>query len=68
LELARFLKGLLSNFIVGPHKFWRATSTAAVMSALQRTPLDRMVPHFTTAFSQVYHLLKMAGAMAGLTY
>jgi hypothetical protein len=65
--IGQVLKGLLSNFIVGPHKFWRAISTAAVMGPLQHTSLDRMVPHFTTAFSPVYHLLKMAEAMADLT-
>jgi len=48
-------------------KFWRAIGTAAAMSPLQRTPLDRMAPHFTMAFSPVYHLLEMAGAMAGPT-
>lgn len=48
-------------------KFWRAIGTTASMSPLQRTPLDRMAPHFTMAFSPMYHLLEMAGAMAGPT-
>lgn len=48
-------------------KFWRAIGATASMSPLQRTPLDRMAPHFTMAFSPVYHLLELAGAMAGPT-
>ena len=48
-------------------KFWRAIGATASMSPLQRTPLDRMAPHFTMAFSPAYHLLELAGAMAGPT-
>lgn len=46
-------------------KFWRSLGAVASMSPLQRTPLDRMAPSFTMEFSPMYHLLEMAGAMAG---
>ncbi|MDN4039385.1 patatin-like phospholipase family protein [Massilia sp. YIM B02443] len=46
-------------------KFWRALGSTATLSPLQRTPLDRMAPTFTMEFSPVYHLLELAGALAG---
>lgn len=46
-------------------KFWRTLGGTATLSPLQRTPLDRMAPTFTMEFSPVYHLLELAGAMAG---
>lgn len=46
-------------------KFWRTLGTTATLSPLQRTPLDRMAPTFTMAFSPMYHLLELAGALAG---
>jgi len=46
-------------------KFWRALGTTATLSPLQRTPLDRLAPTFTMAYSPAYHLLELAGAMAG---
>ena len=46
-------------------RFWRTLGGTATLSPLQRTPLDRMAPTFTMAFSPVYHLLELAGAMAG---
>jgi len=46
-------------------RFWRALGTTATLSPLQRTPLDRMAPTFTMEFSPAYHLLELAGALAG---
>lgn len=46
-------------------RFWRTLGGTATLSPLQRTPLDRMAPTFTMEFSPVYHLLELAGAMAG---
>jgi len=46
-------------------RFWRTLGTTATLSPLQRTPLDRLAPTHTMQFSPVYHLLEMAGAMAG---
>jgi NTE family protein len=45
--------------------FWRTLGSAATLSPLQRTPLDRMVPTVTMEFSPAYHLLEMMGAMMG---
>jgi len=45
--------------------FWRTLGATATLSPLQRTPLDRMAPTFTMAYSPFYHLLEMAGALAG---
>lgn len=46
-------------------RFWRTLGSAAALSPLQRTPLDRMAPTVTMAFSPVYHLLEMMGALMG---
>lgn len=46
-------------------RFWRTLGATATLSPLQRTPLDRMAPTFTMAFSPMYHILEMAGALAG---
>lgn len=46
-------------------RFWRTLGSAAVLSPLQRTPLDRMAPTFTMEFSPAYHLLEMMGALMG---
>lgn len=46
-------------------KFWRTLGATASLSPLQRTPHDRMAPTFTMEFSPLYHLLELAGAMAG---
>ncbi|WP_229491522.1 patatin-like phospholipase family protein [Massilia sp. HP4] len=46
-------------------RFWRTLGSAATLSPLQRTPLDRMAPTFTMEFSPFYHLLEMMGALMG---
>ncbi|WP_020653423.1 patatin-like phospholipase family protein [Massilia niastensis] len=46
-------------------RFWRTLGQAAILSPLQRTPLDRLAGGFTMEHSPAYQLLEMAGALAG---
>lgn len=46
-------------------RFWRALAGTAMFSPLQRTPIDHLAGRFTMRHSPVYHLMEMAGAMAG---
>ena len=46
-------------------RFWHALGLTALLSPLQRTPLDHMVGGFTMSNSPFYHLMEMAGALAG---
>ena len=46
-------------------KFWTTLGQLATFSPLQRSPLDRALGQWTMEHSPIYHLLEMAGALAG---
>ena len=46
-------------------RFWRALSGTAMLSPLQRTPMDYAAGGFTLSHSPFYQLMELAGAMAG---
>ena len=46
-------------------RFWRSLGLSAVFSPLQRTPADHLAGGFTMSHSPMYHLMEMAGALAG---
>nr|WP_229428909.1 patatin-like phospholipase family protein [Massilia sp. ST3] len=46
-------------------RFWRTLGQTAMLSPLQRTPLDHLAGGFTMEHSPAYQMLEMAGALAG---
>jgi NTE family protein len=46
-------------------RFWRALGATALLSPLQRTPVDHLAGRFTLSHSPFYQLMEMAGALAG---
>jgi NTE family protein len=46
-------------------RFWHALGGTALFSPLQRTPMDHIAGRFTMRHSPAYHLMEMAGALAG---
>jgi len=46
-------------------RFWTTLGTLATFSPMQRTLLDRLAGRWTIEHSPTYHLMEMAGAIAG---
>ncbi|OON62923.1 hypothetical protein B0920_05710 [Massilia sp. KIM] len=46
-------------------RFWRTLGQAALLTPLQRTPLDHLAGGYTIEHSPMYQMLEMAGALAG---